>query len=891
MAFDKDAYRDHYLKPKSRLKLAALQDDLFERYAIALPMSDAEIVATVKAVRSFWGSQQAGTPAAKYAKLCLAADEDLKQQKVLSGPHRGKDMASAAWWQQKQDELDSEAATRVTKLAALLKDSNGTFGVVTRSYLDTCAERLTLNRAQAAKAAADARLELVDDVDIPDGPPIGQYAQLESELGVGQVRTLPELVHPGTAVFRIVERFEAVDDPTARFDLAAVKAQAQEASRQGNSATWNARRSALNLLRSAMESGADIRQVALYHLARSATASGVPGPAGIKSELIGRGVEDRDANVLAVVLADRLGVAGASGVGRVEQLLQDGRLREAIVLGEGLATDGSDKVKELQARIEKAKVKLEKLLADAHRLLTVPDEVGAASKARDVAAISGEDADELMALVPLAPPRDVTVDADGGMVRLHWQPNVGHDADTAYRVVRSIDGPPRSEANGSPIAWEAGTSVTDGDPPVATTLHYGVFAVAPGRPSSRPASAAFVSLPPVFDARVENGPDWVSAHWSAHRHVHHVEAARVDGGAASQVPVQVGSANLTGLTEGVSVHLELTAVYEQRDGTRLRSAPVLVAGTPRAEAKPLENLRADPVVGPNGIQVRFTWTPVDRSEVRLKRSGSSSRWNVGEMISAEDLAAWGDDVTGPTDAASGKVSLTATLPAGVSYVVPFSVGGTGIKVGRTRSVGVTDPVVGLEATAFQGFARLAWTWPETSSLAEIAWERDDPGDDAVGLETISRPDYDKTGARVPLGPAPCRVSVRALMVLDGDRFSSPPATMTVDHVAKRPVSYRITSSPRIGVLGGRSKRVTFSSDQDAGPLHIAIVASPGIVMPSSPEQGVIILDETVTLEAGTSQQFTASVPRSVGRTYWVRCFLLSGDAHLQDPPINTLKEG
>src|SRR5690554_1478902 len=124
MAFDKDAYRDSYLRPKSRLKLAALQDDLFERYAIKLPMSDADIVATVKEVRSFWSSQQAGTPAAKYAKLCLAADEDLKQQKVSSGPNRGKDMTSATWWQEKQNELTSAAEVRVTKLASLLKDSN-----------------------------------------------------------------------------------------------------------------------------------------------------------------------------------------------------------------------------------------------------------------------------------------------------------------------------------------------------------------------------------------------------------------------------------------------------------------------------------------------------------------------------------------------------------------------------------------------------------------------------------------------------------------------------------------------------------------------------------------------------------------------------------------------
>src|SRR5262249_12690860 len=149
------------------------------------------------------------------------------------------------------------------------------------------------------------------------------------------------------------------------------------------------------------------------------------------------------------------------------------------------------------------------------------------------------------------------------------------------------------------------------------------------------------------------------------------------GGIATPVEVKLGGARLAGLPEGVSVHIELTAVYEKPEGGWLRSAPVGVAGTPRAAAKPPENLRAQPIAGPSGVRVRFTWTPIDRSDVRLRRNSAAPRWSVGEMVTPEEMTVWGTDVTGPTDTAPGQTRLDSAVPPGVHHVVPFSLGSTG----------------------------------------------------------------------------------------------------------------------------------------------------------------------------------------------------------------------
>ena len=890
MAFDQDGYRESYLRPKSRQKPLTLHNDLFERYAITLPATDAEVIERIKAVRSFWNSQQPGTPIYKYAKLCLGDDERLKAESIGEGRSK-KDMMSAAWWQAQKRAQDDAARDRVAKLGSLLKDANGAYGVVTRPYLVKYAERVSLDPTQALRAASEAGLEVVDDVALPDDPPIAQYGALEADLGIAGVSTVVELVHPDAGPFRILERFESVGNGALRLDLACVAKQVNEAGKRGTTQIWDARRSALNILRSAAEAGADLRLIVLYHLIQVATGGGMPGTASIKAELIGRGLEERDSNILAVVLADRAGSTAASGVKRANQLLQEGRLREAMALAQGLSQDGSQSKRQLLTRIAAARAHRDALLDEARRLLAVPDEIAAAARVREVGAISGEDAEEMMALVPLAPPRDLRLDVDGSTVRLHWQPNVGHTEATTYQVVRSIDRPPAAPINGTPLAAPKGTSATDGAAAVARRTFYSVFASAPGRPTSRPASADLVLVPPVLNARCELGPDRVSAHWSTHPAVHHVEAVRRDAAEVTPVPVEHSSATLAGLPEGLGVHIELTAVYTTPEGATLRSPPVVVSGTPRSAAKPLENLRVRPITGPTGVQVRMTWNPVDRSDVRLKRSDAPPGWNAGDIVTADEMAGWGHDVTGPTERSQGQVRLDASLPPGVHHVFPFSIGGTGIAVGRGVSVGVTDPVADLTATPFRGFARLAWSWPETSNLAEVSWERDDAGSDAVGLEQVTRAVYDSRGVTVPLGAAPCEVSVRALIVVNGETFASPAALLAVDAVLRSRICYSVSSSPGVGPFGGRSKRLMITAVEDTTAIRIVMVALQGQVMPSRPDDGVTVLDETMSLTRGRPRTFRAKVPNSVGRPYWVRCFIVSGDADLEDPPLTALKEG
>jgi hypothetical protein len=54
---------------------------------------------------------------------------------------------------------------------------------------------------------------------------------------------------------------------------------------------------------------------------------------------------------------------------------------------------------------------------------------------------------------------------------------------------------------------------------------------------------------------------------------------------------------------------------------------------------------------------------------------------------------------------------------------------------------------------------------------------------------------------------------------------------------------------------------------------------------------VTIHEENLSLDAGQFHTFSAKVPPAISKPYWVRCFLISGNAQLHDPLLTTLKEG
>jgi hypothetical protein len=880
MQFDETRYAQEFIKKLRGAR--SLPDDVLARYAITLPATDAEIAAQVKAVRAYWNKASSGaTFAAQAAKMCRAEDERLRAR-------YGASMERRAWWEARAAESKSAAQASVASLAEELKQSHGQLGVVTQAMVAGFATRLNLTPADAQRAVRQAGLKLVEGVSLPESPPLASFPALVKDMAECAVPSVPELVHPGAGSFRLLERYVCTADPAKRLDVVAVDVQSAEADKRAVSVTENARRDALKLLRKAVNDGVDLRDVALFHLVTMARELVPLSMTMAVTQLQKAGLERDDAAVIAAVLHDQGAASDMAGLGKVRSLLASGQLNEASQAALSLPAQSpqrQDAIKE----VETARERLGALLAEARAAVAAADEVQAAVLLRQAAGISADDAAEALAAVPLTPPASLRAVCEGAEVKLFWQPAPGHDDTTTYVVTRTLQRPPAAPSDGSAVHRDRSSSCRDMHAPVARPVQYGVFALADGRPNSRPATAQVTLVPPVSQLEADVGPSEVTVHWSTHPETQEVRVIRSAGGRPpAAVPVAGNSCQLTRLPEGETQHFEVTAVYRGLDGAEMLSAVEQINATPRSEAQPIPRLRVRTVEAGGAVRVRVAWAPVDKSEVRILHSDMPPKWPFGTWVTQEDMTRFGEEVTGRRVAGRGQeLAIEADLPPGVHHLVPFSIGGTGIVIGRPAAVGVTDPVRRLVVTPFATYATVAWEWPPGVQLAEVSWEVDGDTD----LVVLGQAQYrSRGGARVPLGRGPCTVEVRAMITVGEESFTSPPVQAVISSVVDVEIKYTVSATPSVGPFGGRSKRVVFSSGEGCQDVHVQMVALPGRVMPTRPEGGFVLLDTVLTLKPGTSAEHQVTVPRPVKRPYWVRCFVVGGQARLVDPPISHLKE-
>ncbi|GAB3170818.1 hypothetical protein GCM10027059_37900 [Myceligenerans halotolerans] len=882
MVLDAARYRTDYLEPQARRKDKRLDDDLLARYAIKLPSSDVEIAARLKEVRAVWqsnGGAVNGTPVAQFCRKCRIADEKLQDE-------HGSAMLKAEWWQKQVDLHGNAASAAADELVKVLRAHYGDLGVVTRGALERAATPDGLGPQRAATAATAAGLAVVDAVRLPQDPPFAQYKSFANALDLAQDPSVVHLVHPDVGSFRILSRFEALSGRALELTESAVSARSKDADSMPTTSLWDARRDALTLLRTAVRSGADLRQTALYHLVQKVREDAAVSPGRARDRLIGAGLDPLEAVVLAVSLADQLASGETrTSAGQVLELLASGRLREANRVAQALT--GTTVNRAALKRLKEAKAEAEGLVARVRELLAAGDEAAAAVAVRDVADVSVDDADELLTTVPLLPPRDLRLGVDGSAVRLHWQPGVGHD-DVRYVVCRDPGSAPPTPAHGKRVGEDHATSGLDPEPPAGRKAFYSVFAVQQGRPSSRPVTGSVMVLPPVRDLRADVGASSVVVHWSIDPAAVAVRAMRHDPGTAPvMLPVRSDSVRLNGLREGETVRIEVTAVYRDADGREVHAPTSGIDATPRSEAAPVTTLRARTVTRGDQPRVLLVWRTTDRSPVRFRYAATPPRWAEGAVVSADDLARFGADVAGATETVRGEASLEAGLPAGVHHIVPFSTGGTGIVVGRPATVGVVDPVRDLTVTVFADHLRAAWTWPAGAASAEVVVDSEGESD----LVRCTRAEYDDHGGvRVPLGIGLTDVTVRPIVQVGQKAHLGPPVVRTVDSGGGAEVRYQVASSPSLGRWGGRSKEVTFTAPRDCSGVRVVMVASRGVVKPLTVDDGVPILDRRLDLRAGVPHVESVRVPAGFSRPYWVLCFITEGNARLVDPPTSFLKE-
>jgi hypothetical protein len=227
--------------------------------------------------------------------------------------------------------------------------------------------------------------------------------------------------------------------------------------------------------------------------------------------------------------------------------------------------------------------------------------------------------------------------------------------------------------------------------------------------------------------------------------------------------------------------------------------------------------------------------------------------------------------------------METDLPGGIHYLTPLSEGGTGIVIGKTRSVAVISPVRNLAFTSFADYATISWEWPENVQLAEVRWRAGEQEDWDFTVLTLA--EFQSKGVKVPLGAGPCKVEVCALIPVGTRHHPSPSASIVVPRVLQAPIRYQVSG----GALTGRSRKVTFSAESPCAGVRVRMIASEGGILPTKPTSGTAVLETTLDLVPDVPVEHKVSIPK-LRRPYWMRCFIIGGPGRLIDPPYKDLKE-
>lgn len=870
------------LKPLRR-RLPHLPDDLLTRYAVDLTMDTAALRERIGSVVRLWNKA-----AMKAGPTGLVCQQLLREHERL-GRSGSADLRSPHWWQAWVRTRHRQLGSEIADLAALLRASHGELGVITRNQLRAAAAaHPTLGDAELDQASTTAGLRIVEPIELPTAAGMrGRLESLNSKLLAAGIDSIPRLLFPELSTFGLLDGFTVTPVPADRDGALSQKVaekRAGDLDKAPDSPALRAEREAVGILVSEAKSGVDLTALALFHVLQQVRDKYADGaqPRTLFTMLARAGLRGADAGLIVVSL-----LAESSGrrdpLAAVIDLLAGGKLVAAHQLATTLPGPPGEAAREAVQR-QREHVDTLRRAAGEHQRAGRDEQARAQLREALRLACDQPELAEELAMVPDAPVVAVVASAEGSGIQIGWRPAPDHGDATTFRVVRREGRKPVDADDGSEIPVRSGHSTADDAPPVGRPVHYAVFARTAGGRWSPPICATAQVIPTVADVVVEGGRNVVTGRWRVHPDVAAVEVRRTVGvpeGPDKPMAVDRDRAfRDEAAVDGVAYYYTLVACYPRPGGGgALRSAPVVVRGATRPEARPVATLTATPAAGP-GRAVRLSWSQPPGSEIVIRCSPQPCPWEYGQVVALAELAGYGVELEGTLAAQGGSMTLVAPVPPGRCYYVPFSLDTDGAVRGQDAVVDLADPVRRLRAQRFGDDVRVTWLWPEKVGAADVQW--------AGGRRRITLQQYrDEGGCQLRGVPRVSRVEAGSVMLGESGESRSAMTSVVVEERPPR-LTYQLR---RRGyhLLGGVTCIVTLSGAEPIPDVTLIIVAATGHAMPASPEAGVELLRQPIVIDPAAPVVLEAPVPR-LGKPYWLRCFLAEpAPALLVDPPVGQLK--
>ncbi|GAA1635895.1 hypothetical protein [Actinoplanes couchii] len=876
MAFDPRTYLRDVVNPL-RDRAGSLPGDLARHYAVGPGMSSTEITGQLVKVRSLWRRQSGGAGAA--ARVCarmITRDEQLRRE-------HGDRMHDPAWWRERAEQDRRGAVAEGGRLADELREAYGPVGLISRDRLDAVARHYpALDRAAVGEALRRAGLTVAEPVALPADSSLDAraYRNLSDVLGKIGVPTVVHLLHPGLGTFTLLNGAPPLD----RELLAERRAAANTAA---DAIGTRLRKEAYGILATALDTGADLRRLALFQLVDLLRRDRGDRPdSSLIRTAVDTGLDPAEARTLVFSLPAE---QAADPAGRIRALVEDGRLlaaRQALAALPAAHPENAELSDLVTRRLDEARA----LRDRSDQALHAGRESEAALMLRDAQRIAADDEDleRRLAALPPPPARDLVARPRDHGVVLSWTgPGPGP---LRYRVVRG-DTPPTTPGDGELVGEVDGTELTEELTEPGRPRHYAVFAGSGAGTWSRPVTVAITVLPPVSAVQVRAGPAEVFLSWQAHPRAERVRVRRTVGrrpaGDDDGEPIPGGAGGLYDRipADGSDRWYSLVAVYRDAAGAEVTAPAVVVrAGAPTDAPPWAERLTVHLTPLDRGTATaRITWATPAAGRVSVRRSERPPGWAAGDTVAEAEVLAWGEPLIAERLVQGPETRIEVTVPSGRQVYVPFTLDGSGTAVvGEPAAVGVVEPVRQLHARRTGDEITLTWVWPASVSLVEVVYT---PDDGREVRRRMTRGQVADTGCRIT-APVAGEIAVRAVLRGRGGDLMSLPETVPVDGVATV-LHYHL---PRVGGLFGQGRRLLrVTVDRVCEDVELHLVVAGGPAMPTRPEQSESLLRFTgLTLAPGDPWEVPFTVAKRP-KPYWLRCFVVRPHGIRVVDPIDDMK--
>lgn len=923
-AFDAAAYKTNVIVPTARIHSRALQQALTEMkdpaaarpasfdlgflYQITAAMTDTEIAAQLNAVEVCWNNEFVKT---RDPKRRAAAGFVRQLHELLE--KRNSDFGTQKWWADSIAQKHQAKHGVISKLAEVLRHSPyAGLKCITGERLASVAANdaafSSFDGNDLGAAAQLAGLTVVEPVDIPADPGIGNYSALIAKLNEATDSTIVHAVffNDVPASYSILGRGEGGKPFLLKADArrldAATTAAARDANTRGYGPEVTARGKVLSPLADAAARGVDLNVLVVYHLADEARRKCQGGVLEIAYQaLVATGLNAIDAARIVLSLDTALEAKPTVTADAVRALLADGSLADADEALRQLAVTADDQdmqklkdVHELRDALNSQRAKVEKLRAAAATAVRRNDIATARAALLDAVRLDRENVDLArdVASLPPEPPNNVTAavqpaeDPANTQVRVSWQAGLGSDDDTRYRVVRKVGVAPTSVGDGTLIGDATTTSIVDQHPELIDETHYAVFATR-GKAYSLPTTASARVVPRVGRLTLSTNKTGVAGHWVNPPRASEITVVQIGpDGARTKIPLSSSASFASdGLKQGARYRYEVTANYRSRTGAAFASEPEVKEAIPRIEAQPVPSLTVKPMVTQDSVcRIEAQWSRQPAHEVQLWCFPQLPVWPYGSRVTPDALSGKGMQLQGTGADKSTVSTLVAEVPSGLMHYAAVTIDGDDRVVGQVDQLGVCEPVGNPRVERFGDEAVLSWDWPADDYAVRAVWS----GPSTSGQSTISKTRYENAGGmRIQVGSGRSEIRLATFIDHADGQWQSPTRTVIVE-ASSATLRYQITWQKRLfGGASGFDVSVTADGDAYGGDLVIGYRADR--VMPSSLKRIEEIERHPVQFRAGESETYSVALPK-MPKHYWVRCFLDGAEGtRIVDPPTDDLR--